>query len=603
MYLQVVTTAVVVSSVLLLCGCQTAMDSTPEKPIVTSETTMCPLWYYYNTSLQSCQCLPFLTCNGSNAYLDSDHILTYSDDDHTISLYPSIQTLLLGQNQSIPGYNLLPDNISEVNDFMCEPFNRKGYLCGQCFQGYGPSANMMINTSQCYDCSQYEGQGVLLYLAIEFIPVTIFYFILLVFQIKLANAPFTCFVMYSQLVVLQSHVSTSSERCQLCQALLKDTGYLTPVGKSILTLYGMFNLNFLHDFLPPFCISSHLRSSHIIIIGYISAFYPMLLIALTWLCIQLRDRNCKVIVILWKPFQRCAFQLRRTWNTKSDLVDVFASFFLLSYTKIWYQTYLWSSTREIHTYSLKDSEYSGPRRSYIMEFDNSMQVDDHNSMYIIGVFIIALIATVFSILPVVFMALYPVKCFRKVLSKCKLDRLFITLFLDKFYASYRDGLGGGRDMRSCAAFYFFLRIIVVAVPCGIRDILSVQENLIRGVMFSATSLVVALCRPYKRTYLNVCDALLLLHLAWICFTLLAPIKHKTVLVFILQTMVILPFVILTLTALLKLFHRICRRFVMLKSVRRMLSYIIGITKGSSDDNLPRASCSTNHTRKSYGAII
>ena len=52
---------------------------------------------------------------------------------------------------------------------------------------------------------------------------------------------------------------------------------------------------------PPFCVSSNLSLYHRAILGYITAFYPMLLIVVTWICIELHDRNFRVIVYLWRP--------------------------------------------------------------------------------------------------------------------------------------------------------------------------------------------------------------------------------------------------------------------------------------------------------------
>ena len=116
----------------------------------------------------------------------------------------------------------------------------------------------------------------------------------------------------------------------------------------------MFNLDFFHYIFSPFCISTQLRPIHIISLGYISVFYPFLLILLTWLCVELHGRNFRPIVCLWQPFHRCFVQLRRSWNTKSDLIDAFASFFPLSYSKIVCQIMLIFDSKVINYYSLMD---------------------------------------------------------------------------------------------------------------------------------------------------------------------------------------------------------------------------------------------------------
>ena len=39
---------------------------------------------------------------------------------------------------SEPGFISLPENVSELNDYMCGPMNRKGLVCSECIDGFGP---------------------------------------------------------------------------------------------------------------------------------------------------------------------------------------------------------------------------------------------------------------------------------------------------------------------------------------------------------------------------------------------------------------------------------------------------------------------------------
>ena len=182
--------------------------------------------------------------------------------------------------------------------------------------------------------------------------------------------------MYSQLVVLAfyevcspEHVPYTSDHSVFNQIKFTDNGKTLRTGtKILLNLYGVFNLEFFHYVLPPFCISSRLRPIHIFSLGYISAFYPFLLILLTWFCVELHGRNFRPIVWLWKPFHGCFVRLRRGWNTKSDLIDVFASFFLLSCSKIMYQILLTFDSEEIRNHSLMDGKKS---HAYVFSADLS----------------------------------------------------------------------------------------------------------------------------------------------------------------------------------------------------------------------------------------
>jgi hypothetical protein len=67
---------------------------------------------------------------------------------------------------------------------------------------------------------------------------------------------------------------------------------------------------------------------------------------------------------------------------------------------------------------------------------------------------------ILGILPTFFLILYPIRPFRVLFSKCRLDGIAINTFAEKFYSCYRTGLDGGRDMRSFAGLYFASRILL-----------------------------------------------------------------------------------------------------------------------------------------------
>ena len=116
---------------------------------------------------------------------------------------------------------------------MCKPMNRKGFLCKDCIEGFGPSV-----TSVGYVCSNCSAgwYGVPLYLLVELLPVTLFYMVIFVLQIRLTSAPMTCFIMYSQLIMLELVVEKRSP-----VDLLPPTN---PLYKVTLVLYGIWNLDF-----------------------------------------------------------------------------------------------------------------------------------------------------------------------------------------------------------------------------------------------------------------------------------------------------------------------------------------------------------------------
>jgi len=106
------------------------------------------------------------------------------------------------------------------------------------------------------------------------------------------------------------------------------------VFKVILAGYGFWNLDYFRFLIPPFCVSQGLKNVHVLALQYVSAFYPLLLIALTYACVELHGHNFRPIVWLWKPFHRCCVNVRRRWDTKASIIDVFATFLLLAYSKL-----------------------------------------------------------------------------------------------------------------------------------------------------------------------------------------------------------------------------------------------------------------------------
>ena len=125
---------------------------------------------------------------------------------------------------------------------------------------------------------------------------------------------------------------------------------------------------------------------------------------------------------------------------------------------------------------------------------------------------------IFCLLPTILLIVYPFKVIRCCLTKCKLDTITLKIFVEKYQGCYRDALDGGRDMRSLSGLYFFVQILMIVVY-GVSNLLQWSNNdpwLPRSILILVTCLMVALLRPYKKTYMNILDILLLTHLTIIC---------------------------------------------------------------------------------------
>ena len=413
----------------------------------------------------------------------------------------------------------LPQNFSQLNDYMCSPLNRKGYLCSECANGFGPSV-----TSFGYRCANCTDTlyGVPLFLFLEFVPITVFYIICLTFQISVTSAPMPCFIMYAQIIVVTFDFTTTNTK--VLHKVIPSDNLDHRLGiKIILALYRVFNLDFGHYFLPPYCLSSKLKFIHGAYLGYISAFYPPLLILLTWICIELHGRNFRPLVWLWRPFHRCFVRLRRGWDTKSDIIDVFTTFLLLSCGKILYQTLLLLNRDEILNINLSGHRFT----SYQCVADQSISYG--STYHLLFAIPSVLIFCICTILPLLLLILYPIRAFRSCLSKWRLNSIALNIFTEKVYGCYRNGLHGRRDMRYFSGLYFILRITPFLIKLITRPFSTYYATVTfhwyySGTVFFAIALIVGITKPYKRAYMNYLDTLILSNLAVLYYTFVSEVN-------------------------------------------------------------------------------
>ena len=210
----------------------------------------------------------------------------------------------------------------------------------------------------------------------------------------------------------------------------------------------------------------------------------------------------------------CFTRLRREWSKTNDIVDAFSTFFLLSFSKVQYQTVIFL-TYQITWFHCCDTT---SERKVVTNIDLNVEYGSREHL-LFGIPAL-LLCCVFNIFPTMILTLYPFRLFRKFLSKCQLDGLVLNTFVEKFYGCYRNGLDGGRDMRSFAGLYFIVRpLVFIAGSVASIPVLMISNNdpyFPISVVFIATSLMIALCRPYKKMYMNVLDSLLLAPLAILC---------------------------------------------------------------------------------------
>ena len=327
---------------------------------------------------------------------------------------------------------------------MCGPLNREGELCGRCKDGYGIA--LYSYTLECSKCWGH-GCGWLLYYFLELFPITVMYFLVVIFHIRATSSPLSALMLMSQIVVytIRLNVPFHIEN--------EVTGFPYMALQVVLILCGIWSLDFFHSVTPPFCVSSHIKTIHALALEYLVAFYPTFLILITYTCIKLHDNNFRPVVWLWKPFHRHFVHFRRRWDSTASIINAFTTFLLLSSSKI----ILFVSFTLLHTFPLR---YNNIPSKCVLYYDST--VDCHAPDYTIFAAIAYCVLVIFIICPTILPILYPTRLFRRCVSYCGFRRWHaLHMFVESFQGQYKDGTNGNHDFRMVSAPFLILKILIL----------------------------------------------------------------------------------------------------------------------------------------------
>jgi hypothetical protein len=402
----------------------------------------CPTWTYRANDSSQCVCGVNLT---TAVICDPVSKQVKVRGCHMITFDPA-------RNQTYAGYSFyrcvqhfsktstVSPNAHRVNFDMCHQFNRDGLFCGTCKENHYPLVySYKLN---CKLCSDREiRRSVFILFVVAFIPVSIFYGIVLLFKFNANSPSLHGFIFLAQILTQTSNMKIFYTKFDSSRHHEKDIIIVLE------TLYSIWNLNFFRAFTPDICL--RISTLDALLLEYVVAFYPMLLIVATYIATELHFRGYRIITVPWQPFRLCSIYFRKEWNIKSSLIDVFATFLLLSYNRLLDINF--SLLMYITPYNPK-----GEIVGRYVYYDSSKKFYGRGHR-LYGDFA-ALILFFFNVVPFLLLLLYPVKWFQKCLNLCKINKIALHTFVDSFAGCYKDGTEPGtRDCRYFAALSFLLR--------------------------------------------------------------------------------------------------------------------------------------------------
>ena len=316
---------------------------------------------------------------------------------------------------------------------------------------------------------------------------------------------------------------------------------------------------------------------HTLALEYVVAIYPLMLIVVIYLCIEMYDRGVRVVVCVWRPFRMCFACFRRRWNPKDSVINTFGAFLLLLYSKLL-----------MVSYSLLDADYLFNNRGervgpVVLYYDASIEYFSREHLPFALLAICVLL--VFVVFPLLLLLLYPMRSFQKCLGYCTTIKWqFLHTFADAFQGCYKNGTNGTWDYRYFAGLYLFFRVVLLVGFISLNNYMWLIIILIPVVV----SLLFAHFRPYKNDYFNIIDSLDFAIFALSTFLIMYAAHTKYIPIQLLYLILLIPFFYFILLVLYKisrvaLFHSCCKK-IREKFQARKESQHLHIQR--SDEDLP-----------------
>ena len=379
-------------------------------------------------------------------------------------------------------------NTTNFNNAFCyqddyEDDYRSGFFCYECNVSYGIATHSEL-LIDCR-CTHYSYKYWFKYFAISLIPLTILYIFAVLLKCNITSSSFG-----GILLVLQC-ITSSGLRTYYFEG---PTNNFNAFKHLVLGMIEMASLKFFESYhWTDSCLHPELNVFQKLSLGYIAALYPFLLIFITYMLVVAYDRECRVLVWLWKPFRKCALCYRKTWNIHTSLVETFATFVLLSSVLVM-QTSL-GLLSWITTYDL-----AGNRVGTVASMSANVEYFGHQHL---PYALLAIATGSVFVLLILLLTLYPCRWFQRCLNACGLRLLSLHMLMDAFQGSYKLE---PRDLRYFSAFYLLLRLLMLA---HVELFLSPQSFYISGILSLAAAAIIAICQPYKVNTHNTVDSVLL----------------------------------------------------------------------------------------------
>ena len=475
-----------------------ALSSLPVIRMVEARNYSCPPWFYFNYDKSRCECPSFIPwgirCSQSKLKIEvaDGYCVSFI---HNRSYAGNCLYAHTG-NFTDRAFSEAPCDPDRLNDYMCGNYNRKGLLCGQCIYGYGPAAFSL--EMKCVDCSMLSSGGAfILYLALEFIPITLFFIVVMITRLDVTAGPMLGYVIFCQ-----SYVFGIETKPFLVSHIFHHASGIYKILMHIsLALSNVWLLRFAFIFSPPICVSANFTNIDLVQLGFVRPAIPVFLLAFICIVTELEKRNFKIVKFCWRHLKTIFKWVPVQPVDGNALIRTFASFiFLSSYVSNF--AFLSAGIRN----EIYEIDWS---TSYVLYFDPTIIPYSHKHFLYMTIPSISLIFLV--LIPSFLLAVYPTRLYSylsKFLSQRK--HLAITTFAEALHSCFRNGLGGTPDYRALAGLILASEILYPSSAyifyITLNAILDTDQytlNVVQGAGLVLLALVLSYLKPCKTEIANL----------------------------------------------------------------------------------------------------
>ena len=167
--LLIYVTQAVTFSLIITCNTASSIHGTDSlfNSLNTKDLNKCPQdkqWFCFNSTTRAYSCDQAavsgrIMCSDDGPIMGIGNCATYDENTQVLSISKCLnQAEISDYNRSSWGISL-PTVLTELNDYMCGPLSRKGLVCSECADSFGPSVTSFGYSYKCVNCTN-AGYGV-----------------------------------------------------------------------------------------------------------------------------------------------------------------------------------------------------------------------------------------------------------------------------------------------------------------------------------------------------------------------------------------------------------------------------------------------------------